>query len=207
MSQILLPRTLAIVKPEALEAATQIRECIAQAGFTVLQCRRVHLSPEQCSELYSEHFGKMIFPSLVAYMSSGPILAMVLARHRATELWQQLMGPRNSEKARQSHPDSLRALYGTDELRNAVHGSDNPGAAEREIRFFFPDAILEPIPESPAAREYLERSVNPTLLAGLTQLCKHKPADPVVWLADWLVRNNPNKPVVTDEQQEDDEGR
>ena len=70
-----------------------------------LQKRRIHLTPEQCSDFYAEHYGKMFFPSLVAYMSSGPIIAMVLARENAIGYWRELAGPTNSFKARETHPD------------------------------------------------------------------------------------------------------
>lgn len=66
--------------------------------------------------------------------------------------------------------------------------------------------ISEPIPAGQRARDYLNLHVNPTLLAGLTALCKEKPADPMTWLADWLMEHNPNKPRlqhhVTEEDQE-----
>ncbi|XP_033110041.1 nucleoside diphosphate kinase homolog 5-like isoform X2 [Anneissia japonica] len=159
--------------------------------------RRAHLTPEQTSDFYAEHYGKMFFPSLVAYMSSGPIIAMVLAKENAVNYWRELIGPTNCFRARETHPDSIRALYGTDDQRNAVHGSDQYGA-EREIRFMFPESIVEPIPSGQAAKDYLAKLVNPTLLRGLTNLCKQKPGDPITWLADWLIQNNPNKPCVND---------
>uniref|UniRef100_A0A8C7K1D0 Nucleoside diphosphate kinase homolog 5 n=1 Tax=Oncorhynchus kisutch TaxID=8019 RepID=A0A8C7K1D0_ONCKI len=58
--------------------------------------------------------------------------------------------------------------------------------------------ILQPIPMGEAAKDYLGRFVSPTLLSGLTELCKQKPVDPFTWLADWLVRHNPNKPQIFD---------
>ena len=63
------------------------------------------LTPEQASEFYAEHFGKPFFPSLVADMSSGPIIALVLAREKAVTHWQELIGPTNPVKARTTHPD------------------------------------------------------------------------------------------------------
>jgi len=95
---------------------------------------------------------------------------------------------------------SIRALYGTNEQRNAVHGSDSAVSAEREIRFFFPNCkflpkdfieicsrkielfigIVEPIPTGQSAKDYLEQNVNKTLIKALTALCKEKPEDPVV---------------------------
>ncbi|XP_072165601.1 nucleoside diphosphate kinase homolog 5-like [Diadema setosum] len=196
--QIYVERTLAIVKPDAIDKAEEIEEIILQSGFTILQKRRVHLTPEQMSDFYAEHFGKMFFPSLVAYMSSGPIIAMVLARENAIGYWRELCGPTNSIKARETHPDSIRAMYGVDDQQNAVHGSDGYHSAEREIRFMFPDSVIEPIPAGQAAKDYLAKVVNPTLLKGLTELCKKKPKDPVIWLADWLLVNNPNKPTVNE---------
>ncbi|XP_063784388.1 nucleoside diphosphate kinase homolog 5 isoform X1 [Pseudophryne corroboree] len=160
--------------------------------------RKVHLSPEQCSDFYSDQYGKMFFPSLTAYMSSGPIIALELTRHNAIHSWRELMGPSNSLKAKETHPDSLRAIYGIDDLRNAVHGSNCFTSAEREIRFMFPHVTIEPVPAGETAKDYLNLFVNPTLLSGLTELCKQKPADPYLWLADWLLKHNPNKPDVHD---------
>jgi len=65
-----------------------------------LQKRKVHLSAEQSSDFYVEHFGKMFFPSLVAYMSSAPIVIMVLAKEKAIASWRALIGPTNPFKAR-----------------------------------------------------------------------------------------------------------
>jgi len=196
--QIFVERTLAIIKPDALHKAEEIEDIILRSGFTILQKRRVHLTPEQASDFYAEHYGKLFFPSLVAYMSSGPVLAMVLAKEKAIPYWRELIGPTNTLKARQTHPDCLRSIYGTDDQRNGLHGSDSYASAEREIRFFFPDSIVEPIASGQAAKDYLAKTVNPTLLKGLTQLSKEKPQDPVIWLADWLLENNPNKPQVGD---------
>ncbi|KAF5396128.1 Nucleoside-diphosphate kinase [Paragonimus heterotremus] len=195
---ILVERTLAIIKPDAVIVADEIEEKILQNGFFIIQKRRVQLSPEQASEFYAEHYGKMFFPSLVSYMSSGPVVALVLAKENAIAAWRELIGPTNSIKAKSIAPLSIRALYGTDDQQNAVHGSDSFTSAEKEIRFFFPDTVMEPIPVRTAAKDYLARYVNPTLLKGLTEVCKQKPKDPVPWFADWLLQNNPNKPSIND---------
>lgn len=194
--QIFVERALCIIKPDAIHKCEEIEDIILRSGFTILQKRRVHLTPEQASDFYAEHYGKLFFPSLVAYMSSGPVLAIVLAKDKAISYWRELIGPTNTLKARQTHPDCLRAIYGTDDQRNGLHGSDSYSSAEREIRFFFSDSIVEPVAVGQAARDYLAKAVNPTLLKGLTQLSKQKPQDPVIWLADWLLDNNPNKPKV-----------
>lgn len=63
------------------------------------------MTPEQTSDFYAEHYGKLFFPSLVAYMSSGPMIVMVLAKSNAITYWRELIGPTNAIKARQTHPD------------------------------------------------------------------------------------------------------
>jgi len=65
----------------------------------------VILTPEQASEFYAEHFGKPFFPGLIVYMSSGPIVALVLARENAVTTWRELIGPTNTIKARETHPN------------------------------------------------------------------------------------------------------
>ncbi|OXB56847.1 hypothetical protein ASZ78_004730 [Callipepla squamata] len=204
--QIFVEKTLALIKPDVVAKEEEIEDLILRSGFMIVQKRKLQLSPEQCSIFYADQYGKMFFPNLAAYMSSGPSVAMVLARHQAISYWKELLGPSNSIKARMTHPHSLRAVYGTDDLRNGLHGSLSISSAEREIRFMFPEVISEPIPSGQRARDYLNLHVNPTLLAGLTALCKEKPADPMTWLADWLIEHNPNKPrlhhVTEEEHQE-----
>ncbi|XP_042737338.1 nucleoside diphosphate kinase homolog 5 isoform X1 [Lagopus muta] len=192
--QIFVEKTLALIKPDVVAKEEEIEDLILRSGFMIIQKRKLQLSPEQCSIFYADQYGKMFFPNLAAYMSSGPSVAMVLARHRAVSYWKELLGPSNSIKARMTHPHSLRAIYGTDDLRNGLHGSLSVFSAEREIRFMFPGVISEPIPAGQRARDYLNLHIKPTLLAGLTALCKEKPADPMTWLADWLMEHSPNKP-------------
>jgi len=193
---IFVERTLAIIKPDAIEESAKILSFIENHGFGILQQRRLHMTPEQCSDFYAEHYGKMFFPSLVSFMSSGPIIAMVLAKENSILEWRDLLGPTSSHRARETHPESLRAIYGTDDQRNAVHGSDSQKGAEREIRFFFPDAIVEPISTGEQATDYLVKNVMPVLTNGFVELCKVKPEDPLSWIADWLMANNPNKPRI-----------
>ncbi|XP_072001912.1 nucleoside diphosphate kinase homolog 5 isoform X4 [Engystomops pustulosus] len=196
--RIHLERTLAIIKPDVLHKAEEIEDIILRSGFHIVQKIKVHLSPEKCSDFYSEQYGKMFFPSLTAYMSSGPIIALKLARQDAINIWRKLMGPSNSLKAKEMHPESIRAIYGTDELRNAVHGSYCLTSAEREIPFMFPQAPIEPTSTGEVALDYLDLFVNPALISGLFHLCKEKPSDPYLWLADWLLKHNTNRPEVCD---------
>ncbi|CAH8570890.1 unnamed protein product [Schistosoma turkestanicum] len=189
-----IERTLFIIKPDVIKYADKIEEVLLQKGFLILQKKRVHLTPEQASEFYAEHYGKIFYATLISYISSGPIEVLVIARENAISACRELIGPQNAFKAKAIAPESLRAIYGTDDQQNGIHGSDSFTSAEREIRFFFPDMIVSQVPVKLAAKDYLVRNVNPTLLKGLTELCKQKPKDPVLWLADWLLENNPNKP-------------
>ncbi|XP_026186944.1 nucleoside diphosphate kinase homolog 5 isoform X1 [Mastacembelus armatus] len=137
--RIYVERTLAVIKPDAIDKAEEIEDIIVKSGFVILQRRKLQLSPEKCSEFYADQYGKLNFPSLIAFMSSGPIVALTLARNNAIAHWKSIIGPVNSTKAREIHPKCLRAKYGTSDLENAVHGSESFNAAEREIKFMFPN--------------------------------------------------------------------
>ncbi|XP_072115681.1 nucleoside diphosphate kinase homolog 5-like [Mobula birostris] len=192
--------TLALIKPDAVHKELEIEETILQSGFLIVQKRRLQLSPEQASEFYAEHSCKMVFPSLTTHLCSGLLVALHLARDSAVRHWKDLLGPADPERAKEIQPRSLRAIYGTDRIRNGLHGSDCFSAAEREITFFFPNTTMEPFPGGQAAEDFLSKYITPTLILALTQLCKLKPRKPVVWLADWLLANNPNRPSVREER-------
>lgn len=85
--------TLAIIKPEAMIYRKEIERQIYAEGFEICQTRWLQLTPEQASEFYSDHYGELSFPHLVAYMSSQPILVFVLAKQDAVEEWKRIMGP------------------------------------------------------------------------------------------------------------------
>ena len=77
-------------------------------------------------------------------MTSGPLKPLVLTAPDAITQWRALLGPTNTATAQEEAPDSLRALFGTDQTQNAAHGADSPDAAAREVDFFFPGTGLEP---------------------------------------------------------------
>ena len=85
--------TLAIIKPEAVIYRKEIERRIYEEGFEVYQIRYIQLSPEQASEFYCDSYGQTNFAHLVAYMASGPIVAMVLAKQQAVHDWRMIMGP------------------------------------------------------------------------------------------------------------------
>jgi nucleoside diphosphate kinase homolog 5 len=189
--------TLALVKPDAVAkgCSQAIKRRIVEAGFTIVQEKVVRFHPLSIRGFYAEHVDKPFFPKLAKFMTSGPTRALVLARQDAVKAWRELMGPTDSDTARLQAPNTLRALYGIDKTRNAVHGSDSREAAAREISVLFPQQLPQPQLANP--REYIEQAVSPTLTEGLAALCKHKPANPALWLANWLLQHNPNKPQVT----------
>jgi nucleoside-diphosphate kinase len=99
--------------------------------------RMCALSRAEAEEFYGVHAGKPFFERLVDFMSSGRIVAMELVAEDAIATWRALIGPTDSNTARATAPDSLRAAFGTDNTRNACHGSDAPDTAAAEAAFFF----------------------------------------------------------------------
>mmetsp|Transcript_32618 Transcript_32618/g.45260 ORF Transcript_32618/g.45260 Transcript_32618/m.45260 type:complete len:303 (-) Transcript_32618:154-1062(-) len=196
-------KTLALIKPDAVGAGSteHILQIIELNDFSIITRARVHLTPLRAAAFYAEHEGKPFFDTLVDFMSSGPLLALVLAKPQAITSWRSLMGPTNSEKAREAEPDCIRAKFGTDGTKNATHGSDSQSSALREIRFFFPRLVLDPFPDGPASKKFVINQLQPTLVKGLTELCKAKPTadklEAITWIAHWLLDNNPNKPRPT----------
>ncbi|KAL4560141.1 hypothetical protein LXL04_032290 [Taraxacum kok-saghyz] len=131
--------TLAIVKPDGISGnyTSSIRKIILESGFSVQKELTVHLDEDSVRSFYDEHSTKSFFPSLVKYMTSGPVLIMVLQKVNAIADWRALIGPTDALKAKVTHPHSIRAMCGQDLGRNCVHGSDSHDSAEREISFFF----------------------------------------------------------------------
>mmetsp|Transcript_16047 Transcript_16047/g.66106 ORF Transcript_16047/g.66106 Transcript_16047/m.66106 type:complete len:227 (+) Transcript_16047:472-1152(+) len=123
---------------------------------------------------------------------------MVLEKENAVADWRSLLGPTNSKQAEEEAPDSIRARYGTDVQKNAAHGSDSSVAAEREIKFFFPEFDLTEThrtSQGEEAKEYLMMTVVPSLNKALTTMCKlsPRPSDPLQWLSEYLSTNGTAK--------------
>lgn len=138
-------RTLAMIKPDGLSGnyTDKIKEAILESGFDIVEEAVVLLDAEMASLFYAEHAERSFFDSLVKYMTSGPVHAMVLERHDAISHWRALIGPTDARKAKTSHPNSVRAMCGLDSEKNCVHGSDSLQSAAREISFFFGDVKSE----------------------------------------------------------------
>lgn len=203
-------RTLALIKPNAFAEANHILPIIEANGFKVITKEAMSLSKARVSEFYAEHKGKSFFDNLTAFMSSGPVMALVLQKPSAIQSWRMLIGPTNSLKARELKPASLRARWGIDGTKNGFHGSDSTESAKREIDFFFPSLfaadVMDPEEYSksalPGAKEVT--SLHDVLSKALTKLCRVKPVglDAIEWLGNWLLQNNPACPAVEIPEQE-----
>jgi nucleoside-diphosphate kinase len=131
-----LERTLSIIKPNAV-ADNNIGNIIARfekEGLRISAAKLVHLSKEKAEGFYIEHKERPFFNSLVNFMTSGPVVLMSLEGENAIERNREIMGATNPEEAAEG---TLRKLYAQSIEANAVHGSDSPQSAEREISYFF----------------------------------------------------------------------
>ncbi|XP_064419268.1 thioredoxin domain-containing protein 6 [Latimeria chalumnae] len=133
-------RTLAIIRPELLaKKKDEILQKIQEAGFTIAMEKEMMLTEEQVKEFYKEHRGEDYFPALLQQMTSGPVLALALARKDAVAHWKYLLGPKRVAKAKEMVPESLRAQFAMESSSiNDLHGSSDPNEAEKELSFFFP---------------------------------------------------------------------
>ena len=129
-------RTLSIIKPNAVKK-NKIGVIIALlegAKLKVIKAKMVTLTVEEAESFYSEHKGKPFFNALVAFMTSGPLVALTLEGEEAINTNRKIMGATNPAEALEG---TIRAKYGDGMTENAVHGSDGLESASREIKFFF----------------------------------------------------------------------
>jgi len=131
-----IERTLTIIKPDAVRArkAGLIMAQLEACGFEIVAMKKLTLTEAQARAFYSVHRERPFYSSLVAFMTSGPVIPMVLEREDAIASLRQAMGATNPAEAADG---TIRKLYGTDIEKNAVHGSDAPETAALERAFFF----------------------------------------------------------------------
>jgi len=130
-------KTLALIKPDCYNHIGKIIAIIQKNGLTIANLQMLKMDRKMAEEQYAEHKGRDFYDGLVDFMTSDVCVAMELVGKSAVSLWRELMGPTNTQKAKEEAPESLRARFGTDETRNAVHGSDSSQSAARELELFF----------------------------------------------------------------------
>uniref|UniRef100_A0A665TXU1 Nucleoside diphosphate kinase homolog 7 n=1 Tax=Echeneis naucrates TaxID=173247 RepID=A0A665TXU1_ECHNA len=131
-------RTLALIKPDVVTKIGDVLELIYSSNLIVTKAK---MTKSQAADFYVEHQSKPFFNNLVQFVSSGPVVAMEVMGDEAVSLWRGLLGPADSAVARREAPQSARAQFGTDGIKNVGHGSDSLAAAARELEFFFPSTI------------------------------------------------------------------
>ena len=133
--------TLAIVKPDAVRAGHtgKILPLLEAAGFVIRAARLVKLTGAQAEAFYEVHRERPFYRSLVTFMTSGPALALALERADAVARLRDVIGATDPAEAK---PGTVRKLYAESKERNAIHASDSPENAAREVAFFFPEGEL-----------------------------------------------------------------
>jgi len=132
---------LTIVKPDSVAAgkAGAILAHLEKEGFRLAGVKKIRLAPDQARAFYAVHRERPFFEGLVRFMTEGAVVVAALERADAVPHLRRTMGATDSKKA---DPGTIRNLYGTDIERNAIHGSDSPENAAKEIAFFFAEAEL-----------------------------------------------------------------
>lgn len=138
-----MANTLGIIKPDGVrrKLAGQIISRIEKAGLILRGMKVLKLTKEQAEEFYAVHENKPFYRSLVEFMSSGPIVVLVIGGHGSIERWRELMGATDPAKARYN---TIRREFGTSVEKNVVHGSDDETTARTEIAFFFKENEILP---------------------------------------------------------------
>ena len=128
--------TLAIIKPNAVRTGKTgpILAMINEGGFDISAMRMVSLTRPQAEMFYEVHRGKSFFESLVEYMTSGPVVVMILKHENAVEVFRKLIGATDPGKA---EPGTIRRTFAVSVQMNAIHGSDSVENAHNEANFFF----------------------------------------------------------------------
>ena len=136
-----IERTFSIIKPDATERnlTGAVNAVIEKAGLRVVAQKRIRMTRGQAETFYAVHKARPFFDSLCSFMSSGPVVVLVLQGDNAIKKHRELMGATDPAKA---EAGTLRKLHGTNIEFNAVHGSDSPETATFEIGYYFPEMEL-----------------------------------------------------------------
>ena len=133
-----LEQTLSIIKPDAVKRKLdeEIKDMLRNKGFNILKEKKIQISKMEAEQFYKIHQTKPFYNDLCAYLSSGPILVMMLEKENAILANRELMGATDPENAEEG---TIRKKYGISIDKNSVHGSDSVENARIEIDFFFKD--------------------------------------------------------------------
>ena len=131
-----LERTLSIIKPDAVEREleTKIKKIFLDNKLDIADSKKIQISKEEAEKFYKVHQTKPFYEKLCSYLSSGPIIAIILDGENAIQKNRDLMGDTDPKKAKDG---TIRKLYGISIDKNSVHGSDSTENAKAEIDFFF----------------------------------------------------------------------
>ena len=131
-------QTLSIIKPDAVERNldNEIKEMFKNNGFSIVKEKKIQIEKSEAEKFYKMHETKSFYNDLCSYLSSGPIVAMILEKENAILANRELMGATNPKEAKDG---TIRKKYGISIDKNSVHGSDSVENAKIEIDFFFKD--------------------------------------------------------------------
>tara|TARA_X000000368_G_C22945986_1_gene674391 strand:- start:699 stop:1109 length:411 start_codon:yes stop_codon:yes gene_type:complete len=131
-----IEQTLSIIKPDAVERnlIDEIKSIFTKNNLKIKEDKKIHITKEEAAEFYKVHQTKPFYDDLCAYLSSGPIVVMVLEGENAISFNRELMGSTDPKQAKEN---TIRKLYGISIDKNSVHGSDSSDNAKKEINFFF----------------------------------------------------------------------
>ena len=132
----MIEQTYSMVKPDAFSKKDEILALVKKGGFKIIRGKDMKFNKEIAEEFYIEHKDKGFFEDLIGFMTSGMIHAFVVEKENAILSFREFIGATNPAKAKEG---TIRKLFGAKLSRNAIHGSDAPASAEREIRLVFPE--------------------------------------------------------------------
>lgn len=129
-------QTLSIIKPDAVERdlIEEIKNIFIQNKLNIKDSKKIHISKDEAADFYKVHQSKPFYNDLCSYLSSGPIVVMILEGENAISLNRKIMGATDPKNANEN---TIRKLYGISIDKNSVHGSDSQANAKKEIEFFF----------------------------------------------------------------------
>jgi len=138
-----MANTLGIIKPDGVrrKLVGAVLSRIERTGLIIRGLKTLRLNRQQAEKFYAVHEGKPFYKSLIEFMTSGPIVVMVIGGHGSIERWRELMGATDPAKAKYN---TIRREYATSVEKNVVHGSDSPTTARTEIAFFFDEDEILP---------------------------------------------------------------